>query len=96
MTVLCELEGIAEEWFDLGLCLGLKNSTLKAIEENESKVAKCKREMVISWLRMKDNSTPSWQALVSALKKPIVGRRDIACQIKKTHMVSEGLVASCK
>ena len=87
MTVLCELRDIAGEWFDLGLCLGLKNSTLTAIKKNESKVADCKREMVTSWLQRKDNSTPSWQALVSALEKSIVDRFDIACQIKKKHMV---------
>ena len=78
------LKPITIEWFELGVYLGLQSSTLTAIKANESEVADRKREMVISWLQQKDESNPTWQALVTALED--VDRRDIACQIKEKHM----------
>ena len=83
--VLRELRGI-NEWFELGLALGLEYSTLNGIKTDNTTVNECKREMVRSWLQKKDKCTPpSWQALVAALKDRLVERNDIAEQIEQKY-----------
>ena len=44
------LNSIATEWFDLGLHLRVKYSTLKAIEADYRKVKQSMREMLAVWL----------------------------------------------
>ena len=76
--VLGELIGITNEWRYLGLALGLKKPTLDAIKVDNADVKDRMLEMVTSWLQKKDESLPSWQALVKALRDPLVNRTDIA------------------
>ena len=82
--VLRELTEI-NEWFELGLALGLGYPTLNGIETDKTTVNERKREMVRSWLQKKDGCTPSWQALVAALKDRLVERNDIAEQIEQKY-----------
>ena len=77
---------ITHEWFNLGLVLGLKDSTLSGIETDKQPVDERKREMVRSWLQQKDGCKPSLQALVEALKDDLVKRCDVAEQIKQKYL----------
>ena len=72
---------LAAEWFNLGVALGLSYATLREIESNHTEARRRLTEMVIAWLRKKDNSQPSWWSLVSALSSPSVGRVEIATMI---------------
>ena len=85
--VLRELSEITHEWFNLGLALGLKDSTLSGIETDKQPVDERKREMVRSWLQQKDDCKPSWQALVIALEDRLVKRRDVAEIIKQNYKI---------
>ena len=86
--VLRELSEITNDWFNLGLALQLKYSTLSVIETDMRTVDERKRNMVRSWLQQKDDCKPaSWQALVEALEDPLVKRRDVATQIKKKYKI---------
>ena len=77
---------IAEEWFNLGVALGLPYDTLRELETNyRGDARRCLTEMVIAWLQMKDNSQPSWRSLASALSSPSVGRIEIATMIAAEH-----------
>ena len=54
------------KWYNLGLQLGIKDTELDVIEENNSKdVDTCKRKMFKAWLRI--TPSPSYQQLVEAL-----------------------------
>ena len=60
-------------WFDVGLALGLRSSTLEIIKvNNKGSVEVCRREMLVAWLRMKDSvlqkGRPSWSSLALGLK----------------------------
>ena len=85
VNALRELKEVIHEWYELGLILGLEYSTLETIKANNQTVKDCKRTMVASWLQKKDNSSPSWQALVTALRDPLVNRPDIANLIEQNH-----------
>jgi len=83
--VLRELKEVTQEWYELGLLLGLKCSTLETIKATNQTANECKRTMVVSWLQKKDDSSPSWQALVTALRDSLFNRPDIANQIEQNH-----------
>ena len=87
VDVLRELSEITNEWFMLGLVLGLKDLTLRCIKTDNTTVQECKREMVRSWLQKKDECTPSWQALVKALKDSLVQRHDVAEKITQKYKI---------
>ena len=56
----------AVEWYDLGLQLGVENTELKVIQQNNpGDLRPCRREMFEAWLRITPN--PSYQWLVEAL-----------------------------
>ena len=87
VDVLRELSEITNKWFELGLALGLKYSTLNGIETDKTTVDERKREMVRSWLQKKDECTPpSWQALVEALKDTLVQHIDVAENIEQKYL----------
>ena len=81
-TISDSISTLTAEWFNLGVALGLFPDTLREIDSNyRGEARRCLTEMVIAWLRKKDNSQPSWWSLVSALSSPSVGRVEIATMI---------------
>ena len=61
-------------WFELGLLLGILQPTLAKIEkDHRDDVVRCLQECLTCWLRrvnqVDENGRPSWDVLVSALKK---------------------------
>ena len=55
------------KWYNLGLQLGIEDTELDVIEENNAKdIDACKRKMFKAWLRITPN--PSYQKLVEALQ----------------------------
>ena len=69
-----ELKGLVlvqtTKWYNLGLQLGIKDTELDVIEENNPKdIDTCKRKMFKVWLRI--TPSPSYRQLVEALQ--IVG-----------------------
>ena len=55
------------KWYNLALQLGIEDTELDVIEENNPKdIDACKRKMFKTWLRITPN--PSYQQLVEALQ----------------------------
>ena len=85
-TILDSISTLTAKWFNLGIALGLSYDTLETIESDYPRNAhRCLTEMVLAWLQMKDNSQPSWQSLTSALRSPLVDRKEIAVMIAAEH-----------
>ena len=56
------------KWYNLGLQLGIEDTELDVIEENNPKdIDACKRKMFKTWLRI--TPSPSYQQLVEALQE---------------------------
>lgn len=70
------------DWFDLGLELGIKETTLKVIERDNRVTKQCFTDMLSKWLKMVDPH-PSWEKLIEALEKPSVGHKDLVKSVKK-------------
>ena len=71
------------QWYDLGLELGVEETTLNIIKSDcDNKAETCFREMLSVWLKMTD-PRPSWKALVAALKQPYIRHEELADKVNK-------------
>ena len=67
-------------WIPLGLTLGLKISTLEAIERERITIGERRTQMLIEWQKQ---ATPTWSAVLQALVK--MGIRSLASQLAQKH-----------
>ena len=67
-------------WMDLGLNLGLKLSTLEAIQTHKSTTADRRTQMLNEWQKQ---ATPTWSTVLQALVK--MGMRHLASQLAQKH-----------
>ena len=74
------------EWFNLGLALGLQQPTLHRIRD-QHQPKDHKREMLTKWLNQVDGCRPSWKALVEALRSCNVKSYAVADEIEQAHIM---------
>lgn len=67
---ICQFLKYFNNWFELGISLGLHPTTLKSIENEFRNEVRCKMEMIIKWLDMSSDpqNPPSKWTLLHALK----------------------------
>ena len=82
-TLLEELTDICgSEWFNLGIKLGVKHSTLTDIEaSHRGDVQRCKTEMLCAWL--KSGPTNPWKKLATTLE--CMGNKVLAQKILEKY-----------
>ena len=86
-NVKLALIGITREWKDLAEALGLPEPDIDAININHSSdVQQCVSEVVDCWFKGKGSESPSWTNLCTALRDPLVNRKDIASRIEKDFL----------
>ena len=77
-----KLYDVKTEWYNLGLELGLRVSTLDSIDAKyNSDPSQCFRQVLKEWLKGV-NPPPTWRAMVKALKSPTVAQHCLAQQIE--------------
>ena len=85
VTILQALTTLVE-WEELGLELGLLDTTLHEISRDQKETKACKREMLAAWLQWRDNveqkGHPSWRRLLDALK--CVNHAALAAKIERS------------
>ena len=82
--LLEELVDISNKWHGLGLQLGLKEGTLKAIESDNPKNSRnCLREMLSKWLEV--DQRPTWHTLCAALHSRTVGAETLASNLEAKY-----------
>ena len=91
--VLKEVHQLKDEWFMLGIHLGLSAIHLKAIEMNFNYIPdRALTEMLLVWLKedynvLKDGH-PTWRRLVEAVDSESVGMHLLAKKIASKHPTS--------
>ena len=77
-----KLYTVHTEWYNLGLELGQRVSTLDSIEAKcNGDPSRCFRQVLKEWLKGV-SPPPTWQAMVKALKSPTVAQYQVAEQIQ--------------
>ena len=78
-----ELYAARNHWYNLGLKLGLKSDVLDTIKIQCSEdPSNCFRDTLKDYLK---TITPSWRALVEALKSPTVNQPQLAEKVEKNY-----------
>ena len=72
------------KWYNIGIQLEIDVSVLDAIKQDNDDVGLRLTAMLNGWLKQTTPS-PTWQALVHALKSPMVGCRHLAESIEKKY-----------
>ena len=72
------------KWKDIGIELDMKIPRLEAIESNHHDVGSCLTAMLTDWLKQ-TTPQPTWEALVDALKSPVVGCAHLADTIQRKY-----------
>lgn len=70
------------KWYNIGLGLEVSVDTLDSIRERWDDDGDRLREMFKPWLKG-INPTPTWKALIAALRRPSVGENELAGKLEK-------------
>ena len=82
-NVKTALIGIVKEWRDLAAALGLSDADAEKIRHDNNDTDGCMRDLIEQWLQTKGSQPPSWSSLCTALRDPLVNRKDIASNIER-------------
>ncbi len=80
VTVLEELLEVRAKWESIGLGLGVPDGTLEAIQLDHPDSQKRLMEVLKVWLNTRPD--PSWEGLVQALRRPLVGAETLANKLE--------------
>ena len=82
--------GVRTKWYNVGLRLGVSADVLDSIRSQHGPDPdECFREMLKRWLQSCDPS-PTWSALVKALRSPTVNQHQLARQVEEEYCPREG------
>jgi len=86
-----KLYAVKTEWYNLGLELGLRVSTLDSINARyNGNPSQCFRQVLKDWLQGVE-PPPTWQAMVDALKSPTVAQYQVALSMQPQASTSAQL-----
>ena len=91
LTVLQELGALASCWNNIGLAVGLKNSTLESISQEHSNNSEKLKAVIVLWLKRSDNvdrlGPPTWRRIVEVVGADIGGKNNALANAlaKKYH-----------
>ena len=83
-----ELWVARKQWLDIGIELNLQYADLQLIERVYSDPSTCLTEMLGLWLKQV-NPLPTWSAIVTALRCPVVGHIMLAKEIEMKHITEK-------
>ena len=90
--ILEDVSDITDNWENLGIALGLHDTTLTKIKkECGGKVDECKRHIITAWIDQQDMvqkaCPPSWKGLAAAIRGKLVNNYRLAGEIAVKHNV---------
>ena len=80
-ALLNELHSVRVNWYNIGLELDILYTELNCVRKVYSDPSDSLREVLIHWLGTAVDPPPSWEAVVSALRSPLVNEMNVAAQL---------------
>ena len=100
-ALLNALHPVRASWYNIGLELDIPHTTLDCFKLNCSDSSDLMREMLVHWLKTTVDPLPTWEAVVRALRSPIINEWFVAEQLESKHCLpvvqvekSEGISTS--
>ena len=84
-ALLNELHPVRGSWYNIGLQLDVPRTTLDCFKLNHSDPSDLMREVLSSWLDTAVDPRPTWKAVITALRSPIVGKMSVAEQLESKY-----------
>ena len=84
-TLLNELCPVRANWYNIGLQLDIPHTTLDCFRQNYSDQSDLMREMLKCWLKIAVDPPPAWEAVVTALRSPLVNEKKVADQLESKY-----------
>ena len=86
--LLNELHTVRANWYSIGLQLDIPHTTMDCLKQNHSDPSDLMREVLKYWLDTAVDPRPSWEAVVAALRSPVVDKKCIAEKLESMYCAS--------
>ena len=86
-VLLNALHPVRASWYKIGLELDIPHTELDCFERMYSDPTDLMCEMLKCWLKTAVDPHPTWEAIVAALRSPIVNEKNIAEQLESKYCV---------
>ena len=83
--MLKELYPVRANWYNIGLELNILHTTLDCFIQTHSDPSVLMREMLKHWLDTAVDPPPTWEAVITALRSPIVDRKNVAERLESKY-----------
>ena len=84
-ALLTELHPVCVRWYNIGLELDIPHTTLDCFKQNYLDQTDLMCEVLKHWLKAAVDPPPTWEAVVVALKSPLVNERRLAAQLESKY-----------
>ena len=87
-ALLHELHSVRASWYNIGLELDIPHTELDCFEQCHPDQLVSMREMLKHWLKTAVDPPPTWEAVVNALRSPLVNEMSVAAQLELKYCTS--------
>ena len=84
-ALLNELHSVRVNWYNIGLELGIPYTELNCFRKMYSDPSDSLREVLIHWLKTAVDPPPTWEAVVTALRSPLINEMNVAAQLESKY-----------
>ena len=84
-ALLNELHSVRVNWYNIGLELDIPYTELNCFRTMYSDPSDSLREVLIHWLKAAVEPSPTWKAVVTALRSPLVNEMNVAAQLESKY-----------
>ena len=81
-ALLNALHPVRASWYNIGLELDIPHTKLDCFTQTYFDPSVLMREMLKHWLDAAIDPSPTWEAVITALKSPLVDKSDIATKLE--------------
>ena len=84
-ALLHELHPVRASWYNIGLELDIPHTEMDCFKQNHSDQLDLMCEMLKHWLKTAVDPPPSWEAVVKALKSPLVNEMSVVAKLESKY-----------
>ena len=87
-ALINELHPVRDSWFKIGLELDIPHTDLICFRKTHSDFSDAMCEMLMHWLKTAVDPRPTWEAVVTALRSPLINEMNVAALLESKYCSS--------
>ena len=84
-ALLTELHPVRASWYNIGILLDITHTTLDCFKQHHSDPSDLMREVLKHWIKTNVDPCPTWKAVITALRSPLVNEKIVAAQLESKY-----------